>query len=187
MVHRFGGKPGDALYVSGTIGLGMVGLALLKGKAGAWDSLSAERRSAFVQRYRVPEPRLGLAPALVEHASAAMDISDGLVGDCDKLAAASGCSAVIEADSVPLPDGLAGSRNDELAALLTSGDDYEILAAVPPYREPEFRRKAEEAAIPVTRIGDLVEGRGPTRVMLGGRAMALTKRAFVHGGRNKHD
>jgi thiamine-monophosphate kinase len=161
-----------------------MGLALLKGKSGIWDRLPAERRVAFVQRFRVPEPRLGLAPALAAYASAAMDVSDGLVGDCDKLATASGCSAVIEAESVPLPEGLSDRIGEtELSALLTGGDDYEILAAVSPANEADFRQAAEGAGIPVARIGELVEGRGPTRVMLEGRAMALTKRAFVHGAK----
>ena len=60
-----------------------------------------------------------------------MDVSDGLVGDCDKLCAASGCSAMIEAEAVPLPPGLAGSGDAKLLArLLTAGEDFEILAAV---------------------------------------------------------
>jgi thiamine-monophosphate kinase len=182
MVHRFGGRPGDALYVSGTIGAAASGLALLKGTRGAWDRLGSEARDALVGRFRVPEPRVGLAAALTEFASAAMDVSDGLVGDCDKLAATSGCAATIEADRVPLPTGLAADRDESLRALLlTGGDDYEILAAVPPRNEAGFTAVSRQVCIEVTRIGSLREGHGPTEVLFQGRALPLQRRSYVHG------
>lgn len=181
MVHRHTGRPGDLLFVSGTIGMATLGLAILKDEKGPWESLGAEARDTLVQRYRVPEPRTALAGALVECASAAMDISDGLVGDCDKLAAGAGCSAVIEADrvSVPLP---VGSDDDALfGRLLSGGDDYEILAAVPPEKASEFSRLAAEADVPVARVGVLREGQEPTEVVHSGRSLKLPKRAYVHG------
>jgi len=181
MVHRSGGHPGDVLYVSGTIGAGAVGLALLRGEPGPWEALSAAGREALIGRYRVPEPRTALTPAIAEFASAAMDISDGLVGDCDKLTVASGCSATIEAERVPLPDGLAG-RLDEptLGRLLTSGDDYEVLAAVPQARAAAFEAAARAADVAVTRIGRLTEATNPARVLLEGCALRLSRRSFVH-------
>ena len=116
-----GGRPGDRLYVSGTIGGSAVGLALLNKEEGPWSAFGPKVRDTLIQRYRVPEPRSALAPALLEFASAAMDVSDGLVGDCDKVCAASGCSAVIDADKVPLAPGLEGSgRPDLVARLLTA-------------------------------------------------------------------
>jgi thiamine-monophosphate kinase len=111
-----------------------------------------------------------------------MDLSDGLVGDCDKLAAASGCTATIEADRVPLPTGLAASRDEGLLAmLLTGGDDYEVLAAVPPRNEARFTAVSRRVGIDVTRIGSLREGHGPTEVLFQGRALSLQRRSFVHG------
>jgi thiamine-monophosphate kinase len=182
MVHRFGGKPGDELYVSGTIGAAAAGLALLKGEAGAWSALPEQEREALVQRYRVPEPRTGLAAALTEFASAAMDISDGLVGDCDKLCAASGCSAMIEAWNVPLPAGLSGTRDSALMArLITAGDDFEILAAVPSKKAADFRKRADEAGIPVARIGVLTDPSGAPQVLFEGTLLDLPRRAYVHG------
>jgi thiamine-monophosphate kinase len=186
MVHRFGGRPGDALYVSGVIGAGAAGLALLRHEAGPWQKLPNETRKWLIGRYRVPEPRLALAPALTACASAAMDISDGLVGDCDKLAAASRCSAEIAAEQVPLPAGLDhGGDAATLTRLLTGGDDYEILAAMPPEREAAFRNMAGEAGVPVARIGALGAGGGQTQVTLAGRDFPLYQRAFVHGARRK--
>lgn len=182
MVHRFGGQPGDALYVSGAIGAGTMGLAILTKDAGPWDKLGTALRDDLVARYRVPEPRIELTPALIAYASAAMDVSDGLVGDCDKLAAASGCTAEIAAERVPFPEGLPVAQHAKiLAMLLTGGDDYEILAAVPARNESGFRNAAAAAAVPVTRIGVLAEGAGPTRVLLEGWALALDRRSYVHG------
>lgn len=182
MVHRFGGRPGDVLFASGTIGAGTVGLALLKGEPGPWDALPAERKDALITRYRVPEPRTTLSPALAEFASAAMDISDGLVGDCDKLTAASACSASIDADRIPLPDGLATDiEAPVLARLLTGGDDYEILAAVAPRKATAFQLAARAAGVTVTEIGALTEGSEPPQVLSDGRPVPLSRRAYVHG------
>jgi thiamine-monophosphate kinase len=185
MVHRSGGKPGDLLYVSGVIGAGAAGLAILKKERGPWDGLSTDARAALVARFRVPEPRVALSGAIIEFASAAMDISDGLAGDCDKLCAASGCSARIEAGDVPLPSGLDGGDAATLARLLGSGDDYEILLAVSPAKDRRFLEVAAVAGVPVTLIGALIEGSTPAEMLFKGAHLRLSKRAYVHGAGGK--
>jgi thiamine-monophosphate kinase len=182
MVRRAGGRPGDALYVSGALGGAGAGLALLGGEAVPWAGIGEAERERLVARYRVPEPRMALAPVLRAHASAAMDLSDGLVGDCDKLAAASGCGAIIDADRVPLDPALSAYGADDavLAWLLTAGDDYEVLAAVPPAREAGFLADAEAAGVAVRRIGALAAGAGPVQVRRGGKQLPLTRRGFIH-------
>jgi thiamine-monophosphate kinase len=182
MVRRSGGAPGDELYVSGVIGGSDAGLALLKGEAGPWSDLEKWERDVLVRRYRLPEPRTALAPALIEFASAAMDVSDGLIGDCDKLCAASGCSAEIDAEKVPRPPGLARSANAGLLArLLTAGEDFEILAALPPGKGAAFRHAAARVGVPVACIGGLTEGTELTKVLFEGAPLSLSRRAFVHG------
>lgn len=185
VVRRAGGRPGDILYVSGAVGAAAAGLALLQSRPGPWTRFSAADRDALVARYRVPEPRLALAASVAEYAVAAMDVSDGLVGDCDRLAEASGCGAVIRAEDVPLASCLVSLRDDPeiLAALLTGGDDYEILAAIPPDREAPFRAAAKAVGTPVTAIGMLVERPGPTRVTRRGASIPLARRSFVHGAK----
>ncbi|MBZ8132592.1 thiamine-phosphate kinase [Afifella sp. IM 167] len=179
MVHRSGGHAGDALYVSGTIGGSAVGLALLTERASG--DLSAEERDRLVARYREPLPRTALAEAVRCHASASIDISDGLAGDADKLAAASGLAATIEADAIPLDPAIERLGGFSFEDAVTGGDDYEILAAIPAAKEEAFRRAAREAGVPVARIGALEQGEGRARLVRGGAELALTRRAFVHG------
>jgi thiamine-monophosphate kinase len=186
MVRRSGGQSGDRLYVSGTIGDSAVGLALLTKEEGPWSAFSPKVRDTLIQRYRVPEPRSALSPALLEFASAAIDVSDGLVGDCDKICAASACSAVIDADKVPLAPGFEGSvRPDLVARLLTHGEDFEILCAVPGDKGRAFEAKAAAAGVVVTEIGKLVEGHNLATVLFNGTSLSLSRRAFVHGAGEK--
>ena len=184
MVHRFSGMAEDHLYVSGKIGAARAGLDLLTNKRSPFHHLSKSQREACIGRYRIPLPRTALAPLLVEFASAALDVSDGLVGDADKLVAASGCTGFIDADLVPLADGLGGQTyKDLLPALITGGDDYEILASVPPDAGERFESAALERNIPVKRIGSLAVGTGPVQVIRDGREVRLPERAYIHRDR----
>ena len=135
MVHRHGAKPGDLVVVTGTIGDAALGLDVLKrGAAATALADDAAAREMLVGRYRVPQPRTALAKAIRDHAHAAMDVSDGLAGDLAKLCEASGVSAVIEASGIPLSTAAAtlldrGTIGVE--AIVSGGDDYEILCAIP--------------------------------------------------------
>ena len=102
MVHRSGAKPGDRVMVTGTIGDAALGLAVLKGGKVHAAAGDAAAREMLVGRYRVPQPRMALAEIVRDHASAAMDVSDGLAGDLTKLCGVSGVSAAIDLASIPL-------------------------------------------------------------------------------------
>jgi thiamine-monophosphate kinase len=182
MVRRSGGKPDDRLYVSGEIGGSAAGLALIKNEPGPWSGLGARERAELIQRYRVPDPKAALVPALLESASAAIDVSDGLVGDCDKICAASNCSAVVDADKVRFASGLGERLSRKLAAgLLTHGEDFEILAAIAPEKCEAFEERARSVGVRVTEIGRLTEGNNLPTVLFEGTPLSLSKRAFVHG------
>ncbi|MBI5262254.1 MAG: thiamine-phosphate kinase [Bradyrhizobium sp.] len=185
MVRRSGAKPGDRVLVTGTIGDATLGLSVLKGGSIA-QALSTDpaARDSLIGRYRVPQPRNALAQALREHASAAMDVSDGLAGDLAKLCAASGVSAVIQAPNVPLsaPAAALVARGAvAIEALLSGGDDYEILCTAPEDRCDFLIKAGRTVGIPVISIGTVVAGTGLPRFLDSeGRELALKHLSYSH-------
>src|SRR5439155_14233619 len=144
---------------------------------------SANRYAAhLLDRYLHPQPRLALAPEIRRYASAALDVSDGLVGDLGHICEVSGASGVIEAARVPLSPAAARFVAADASALervLTGGDDYEILAAVAPRHANAFERAAGRAGVVVTEIGRLTEGQGaPTVLGPDGRPLLFGHASF---------
>ncbi|WP_284178785.1 thiamine-phosphate kinase [Rhabdaerophilum sp. SD176] len=183
MVLRQAGEPGDALYVSGTIGDAALGLHLrLKPESPAVQGLAQPHRAFLLDRYLRPQPRLALVPVLLAHARAAMDISDGLVGDADKLAFRLGRDMAVEAVPLsPAARALVAADPALLDLALTGGDDYEILAAVPPEKAGAFERDALQCGVPVVKIGALLrEGSGAVWRMGTGLERGFPRRSFAH-------
>jgi thiamine-monophosphate kinase len=184
-VLRHGAKTGDRLYVSGTIGDAYLGLRLLKDPALArsWD-LSEEDKAFLIGRYRRPKPRTELVIPVRNFAQGAIDVSDGLVGDVEKLARASHAGGLIEAGSVPFspPTQKALQREPRLlATLLTAGDDYEIVAAVPEASAAAFEAGAQAKGVPVTMIGRIGGPSGDVRVLASdGKPLELGRKGFAH-------
>jgi len=185
MVGRTGARPGDRILVTGTIGDAALGLDLLKGGAAAKALVpDPAARDTLVGRYRVPQPRNALAEAVRDFATAAMDVSDGLAGDLAKLCAASGVSASIDASSVPLSApaaGLVARSAIRLEALLSGGDDYEVLCAVPEARCEALIGAGRAAGVAVTAIGTITAGHEPPRFLDGaGRELVLKRLSYSH-------
>jgi thiamine-monophosphate kinase len=185
MVRRAGAKPGDRLVVTGTIGDATLGLlARLDPDAPSRWSLPPPQQDHLRSRYLVPQPRTAIAELLRRHASAAMDISDGLVGDLTKLCRVSGVDAVIEAQRVPLSDAaraVLARDPTRIEAILTGGDDYEILATVSPRKLDIFRSEAARREVVVTDIGTVCAGEGEVRVLdKNGAALAFARPSFSH-------
>jgi thiamine-monophosphate kinase len=160
MVLRTTAKAGDVICVTGTIGDAALGLRLRSAPAWA-EGLSHEERAHLADRYLHPRPRHRLAATLRSHASAAMDVSDGLAGDLAKMMRASGVGARIEADRVPLSGAAAKAVQaspDLLDLALTGGDDYEILCTVPEKNLDSFRKEADRVGITLSVIGRVVSG-----------------------------
>ncbi|MFO1157892.1 MAG: thiamine-phosphate kinase [Reyranellaceae bacterium] len=170
---RAGARAGDALWVSGTIGDGALGLRAARGQL---DSATLERR------YRQPQPRTTLGPRLVGIASAAADVSDGLLADAGHIGDASRLGVIIERERVPLS---AAARRtiiadpDLWADILGGGDDYELVIAVPPRKQGALQNAAKAAGVPVTRIGALVAGRG-VQLTIDGRPARTAREGYVH-------
>lgn len=179
-LKRSGAKPGDAVFVSGTIGDGALGL---KSVTGELDRLEPDDRAFLEDRYRLPQPRLTLGRALAGIATAAIDVSDGLVADLGHICQASGAGAAIEAPSVPLSPAakavISGGRI-ALSALLTEGDDYELLFCVPEERLDAIDRLEKEGNVAITRIGQISEGSGVKVIAEDGRPLTIGSGGFRH-------
>jgi thiamine-monophosphate kinase len=185
MVHRRGAKPGDCVVVTGTIGDAALGLDVLKGgPVAAALAHNVAAREALTARYRVPQPRNALAIAVRDHASAAMDVSDGLAGDLAKLCAASGVSAAIDVPGIPLSPAAAGllARGIvDIEQLIAGGDDYEILCAVPEDRLEAFIEVARQGGVAVASIGTIIAGSAvPAFFDAQGRELALKRLSYSH-------
>ena len=173
-LRRSTAKKGDLIAVSGTIGDAMLGLARLQGRL---DPLLGD--DYLIDRYRLPQPRISLARQLAALglATAALDVSDGLVADLGHICEASGLAARVEVSRVPLSRAGREAVKKEprlLEALLTGGDDYELLFTLP------ADRRGELADLPVTVIGCMQEGDGVKVVDPAGEAMTLKRGGFQH-------
>jgi thiamine-monophosphate kinase len=185
MVRRLGAHAGDAVIVSGTIGDAALGVQLR-------DAVTARRhwkldhqyQYQLIRRYLLPQPRNALAEALRLHASSAMDISDGLVGDLGKLCSASSVTAEIDATRVPLsPAAESVVKIDpaSLETILTGGDDYEIVCTVAPEKRKAFFDAAASAKVEVVEVGHIATGDDPPRFLgRDGKPMQFKRTSFSH-------
>ncbi|AMA58554.1 thiamine-phosphate kinase [Bradyrhizobium sp. CCGE-LA001] len=185
MVGRTGARPGDRILVTGTIGDAALGLDVLSG-GGAATALASDpaARDFLISRYRVPQPRSVLAQAVRDHATAGMDVSDGLAGDLTKLCAASGVSATVAVASVPLSAAAAGLIARKVVGvetLLAGGDDYEVLCTVSPAQSDALIAAGRATGLAVTAIGTIIEGGAPPRFLDGqGQELTLTRLSYSH-------
>ena len=180
MVRRAGAKPGDRVFVSGTIGDAGLGVMLRNGKN--WK-LSNPERQHLISRYLLPQPRNAIAETVRTHASAAMDVSDGLAGDFAKLCRASGVAADIEVARVPLSDAakaVIAANSVMLETALSGGDDYEIVCTVPAVRSDSFRAGAKAAGVAVTEIGEVKAGEGTRFLADDGHTVNFKHASFSH-------
>lgn len=168
ILTRAGARPGDLIVVSGTLGAAAAGIELLR--VGPDDP---RRRAAtadlLLAAHRRPEPRLALGRALLDGAAtAAMDLSDGLFGDLPKLLRASGVAAEIDAPSIPVAAAVRALFPDRWFELATrGGEDFELLATVPPDRFDALADAASALGSTLTPIGTVLPLRpGQSRVRL---------------------
>ncbi|MFL6739595.1 MAG: thiamine-phosphate kinase [Sphingomicrobium sp.] len=167
--HRADGKPGDRLWLVGTVGDSAAGLAQLEEHPRATGPL--------VDIFRRPIPQLGAGQALAPHAHAMMDVSDGLLLDARRMAQASGCTATIELDRLPLSAEFVEVRGGDLEARLfaaTGGDDYALLGAFPPRLDPATLNLPQGTTMAC--IGSLEAGEPAIRLVSGGRPVKLPER-----------
>lgn len=185
VLRRAGAQPGDVVAVSGTLGASAAGLRLLQDGA-AGPRGGAATASALIDAHLRPEPRLALGGMLLAGgATAAMDLSDGLLGDLPKLLAASGTGARLDAAALPVAAAVRALFPDEWLELATrGGEDYELLFTVPPEAFAALRRDADEFGATLTAIGEIAEWRAEEPVLvirgLGGVEAPVRAGAFDH-------
>ncbi len=185
MARRSGARPGDHVVVTGTIGDAALGLLLLRDAAiGKRWGLDRRAQAQLEARYLLPQPRTAIAVLIGAYANAAMDGSDGLAGDLDKLCRASGVAAEIAVERVPLSDAARAAIAKKPAlieTILTGGDDYEVLATVPARKVAALRRQASAAGVPVTEIGTVTAEKGTARFLgRDGKRLVFAHPSFSH-------
>jgi thiamine-monophosphate kinase len=179
-VLRKGARPGDAVFVSGTLGDGVLGLNALRGEL---PELSSAERDFLADRYHLPRPRLQLGRRLVGTARAMMDVSDGLIADLGHICEASGVGAVVEAARLPLSPAARvaiGAKASRLMAALAGGDDYELLFTAPADAAAGIAAIARETGVPITAIGRIERGKGVQVIDEKGAPVALTGGGYRH-------
>ena len=166
VVRRAGAKSGDDIYLSGTIGDSGLGLKVLEKEY----KCAAAEKEFLSNRYWLPEPRMVFGSALNSFASAALDVSDGLLADAGHLAENSNVEMVIELPLMPLSGAAekfvetAADRNSALQFLATCGDDYEILFTAPQAMRRSVAMAAKASRTQITRIGKIRRGNGVTLI-----------------------
>lgn len=179
---RAGAREGDAVWVSGTIGDGALGLLALTDRLPA---LGPAHRAELAERYRLPRPRLALGRRLAGLATACLDVSDGLVQDLGHLCRAAGLSAELDAAAVPLSAAARAAVAADPALLprcLTGGDDYELVFTAPETATDPLTRLAAETGIALARIGRMVAPGGIEVRVRGadGAELALERTGWSH-------
>lgn len=177
---RGGARPGDLIYVSGIPGEAAAGLAVIQSQ-----TVEGEDSELLRHRFNWPEPRVQLGQTLRTLASAAMDVSDGLLGDLGKLCQASACSAQLELERLPASPSMRAlfdAAASERFALL-GGDDYELLFTVAAGRVPEFEALVQNTEPGCTRIGRITQrdpGQAVVQCLRDGRAVVVPATGYDH-------
>ncbi len=177
---RSSARPGDVIHVSGTLGDAALGLEVLKG---ARDGLPDDVADALIDRYRLPRPRGALGVALRDIASAAVDVSDGLIADIGHICTASGVAARIERDRLPIGEAARAVLDLDPTAVeicLSGGDDYELVFTADPRAADAVAHAAREAGVPVTEIGRIEAGAAVTVVDDAGREVETGAGGYRH-------
>jgi len=184
MLRRAGARAGDDLYVTGTIGDGALGLLAVQDDH-AFSGLSADARAFLADRFRLPRPRVAFGPLLAVSglATAAADVSDGLLADAGHIARASGLAAMVEAAAAPLSSAAAKALAEApalLETILTGGDDYEIVFTAPASARAAIEEAGRESDTAVTRIGRMAPGSGVSASDGEGQSLSFGRTGFRH-------
>lgn len=186
-ILRSGAKVGDDIYCSGTIGDGFLGLRISRGE---FPQLMSSARNFLIDRYELPQPRLKLGQNLRSIATAAVDISDGLVADLAHICRASKVGAIIESQLVPmsLPATEILSQQPGLfREVLSGGDDYELIFTAPLSMRDQITRLSKDIDLPLTRIGKIAAGSAIRILDPKGQELSLAYKGYSHFSSSKFE
>lgn len=176
-LRRAAAKPDDDIWVSGTLGDARLALAALSGEL----TLDAESLELAAPRLHAPTPRVALGLALRGVAHAAIDISDGLVGDLGHILEQSGAGATVDVDALPPGPALACRRPElQRAYCMAGGDDYELCFTAAPDQRQAVLAAAQASGTPVTRIGKIEAAPGLRLVDAAGQPCSIAATSFDH-------
>jgi thiamine-monophosphate kinase len=182
VIRRSGAASGDDVYVSGTIGDAGLGLGILSGDI----KVSAAHKAYLTDRYQLPAPRVSLGGALGGHASASIDVSDGLIADASHIANQSSVAIDLFTDKIPLSEAASAwlekeeDRDAAFADIASFGDDYEILFTAPASRRRSIEMASQVTKTPVARIGSVAKGKGVRLLNADGAAIEVGAGGFDH-------
>jgi thiamine-monophosphate kinase len=179
-IRRAGARPGDRVWVSGTIGDAFLGLKVLRG---GYEELAPEHRAALAARFQLPDPRTELGPRLAGIADAMIDVSDGLLADLGHICETSGVAATVELALLPLSPAAKAAVEADPALhklLATGGDDYELLFTAPPEATAKIAALSHGVALPITEIGAIAAGAGVRLVDAAGKPIATKTAGWRH-------
>lgn len=177
---RIGAKAGDGIYVTGSIGDAALGLKVL---LNTFEGASVENKNFLLERFNVPQPRTTVGQGLCGVASAAVDVSDGLLADVEHLAKASALMAVIQTKQLPLSAAVRACvemDNDLCDDVLSGGDDYELVFTAPKGSERAILDLGWRTGVLITRIGHMEKGKGLSVLDLDGQAMNAVRKGYQH-------
>lgn len=173
-VTRSGARPGDHIFVSGQLGSAALGLAALQGQI----SLPEKIREHCLQALNKPQPRVDMIPLLRQFASAAIDVSDGLVGDLQHILKQSGVGALVQESNLPVVDFI---RENELYPLaLSGGDDYQLLFTVGERELTGFLAQVNDYSLDATEVGVIKESGYHLQSVTEGKVDLSRRRGFDH-------
>lgn len=174
---RSNARPGDVVYVTGCVGDGAAAVAVIKNEL----KVDKSAFSYFMSRYYRPEPKLAEGQALVGIASAAIDISDGLLADLGHICKASGVGAVLELEGLPISEALSklASREQAIEWALSGGDDYQLCFTVPAAQTLQVERLIGQNKLAARAVGEIIKGDG-VACRYKGKAFAVDKTGYQH-------
>lgn len=176
-LRRDGAQLGDDIWISGTLGQAALGLAHLQNRI----QLDRDDLAICLRRLHTPQPRIALGRALRGIASAAVDISDGLLADLGHIATRSKLGAEIELSRLPRPAAASVvDANIALQATLAGGDDYELSFCAPVAQRESVAAISQRLQLPLTRVGRMTEGSGVRVIDAAGYELRLPRHGFDH-------